>query len=233
MDRKKGCPSGCSCGAAALLFVCIVVLWNFAWYTIVSAKLASRFQGKAVPHRKADMAECRYLLGRNYGLNTNELDVADRVERAWARYLVRGYDPTGVLDGAYGFFNRYDCDVEIVAEASGDALTLTFVPLEIGNPGDSLSCSPRADMRQGKTYRIGKDCIASGENAFSFRHVSVSGGYGMGLLISEIVSTITFGEDSMTYDICRSDYGLGFWLIPIARKNESRSHIVLGSMEGP
>lgn len=219
--RKPAMKIGCTLRASFLLV--IAVLWNLAWYATTRAILSARFQGKAVPNPIVGKAEYRYLFPKNYGLATNAEEVLGRdqlyLERLWATV---GYDPTCVLSSALHLFDKFERDVEVIAEIGDETFSMTFVPL-----GASTAFHHTPDA----VYKIGKDCIVSGTNSFSFRHVSVDGGYGMGLEIHEIISEIAFGEDALVYDVRRSDYGLVFWLVPVARKNKDNSHVALGRMK--
>ena len=212
--KKRGCSCGCLFGGLLLLLILLFV-WNFAWFYATRAILDSRYQNKFSGQREIENGAYRYLFPKDIRTATNTLDIVD------ARFAVLGYDPNGVLNKSFNVPDSYNCDIEIAVGIHDGFLTIAFVPLEIA----TAQCHPRCD-----TYQIGKDCLSSGGNSFSFRHVSFSGGYGMGLGIREVVSTISFDDHYLMYDVFRNDHWLAFFAFPIVRRDGS--HVVLNRMDG-
>ncbi len=217
----------------------VIVIWNVLWYFSVHGYLSARFKSSALPCRETEPMVRTYLFPKSIafdGAATNSSMRPSDGRPTVTRLRSVGYDPMNVLGEAYYYFrsSESDCDVEITVEVSDQTLSMDFKPRwGRADPPESVSeswlSSPYVNHKT-KTYRIGEDCIRCDDNTFAFRYVTTSGGYGLGLEITEVVSAISFETDSLHYDISRNAYGLGMWVIPCVDEWDD-THLILQAIE--
>ena len=218
-----------------VVYVLALVSWNLAWYFSVHGILSAKFKASALPVTDQE-TKSRYLFRARIafdGAYTNTFMRLPNGKPTVTELPAVGYDPISVLGNAYHYFRSSDsdCDVEITVEVSNQTLSLDFKPHRtVLNSQGSVFESWLLSPHKKNTYRIGEDCIRCGDNTFAFRYVTTSGGYGLGQMTTEVISTISFETNCFHYDIKRSSYGLYMWVIPCIEKLDD-THLTMESIE--